>query len=290
MCYFIDIPSSGAILSLMILSLIIHHIIRLAKRKSRMSKKNSKPPPNNKLITNFFTNCPPSEIRAQKEKKTNPIVEFYDVCLESGYDQGCQLKACADKKEELRKQFIADKARLEQIKRAQATANIICAEKDDEISILQSQVESAPSNCAQSSSLLQAKPFTEFAEDFTEQQIHQIRSVGNTKTDDSTFVLEITRALYANNIDKLQSVTVTGRSKDKSKQPVSPEKMRIFRSMFSERFHRMNEKKTEIDSRKTTLNNLINRAISNINKPNKSKSNQEQIISKINLHYANNSK
>lgn len=58
--------------------------------------------------------------------------------------------------------------------------------------------------------------------------------------------------------------------------------------MFLERLKGMNENKTDMDTRMSSLNKLINRAISNINKPNKIKSNKEEIISKINSKYSQN--
>lgn len=127
-----------------------------------MSRKFSKPPANNTRITNFFVAGHSNETTINEVKKANHIKEFYVECLESDHDQRCQRKMCADKKDELQIQLALDKTKLEQIKRAQATAVAICAEKDVEISILQRKLESAPSVCGQSSSPVQAKPFSKF--------------------------------------------------------------------------------------------------------------------------------
>lgn len=230
------------------------------------SKKFSKPPTNNSLITHFFENGNSAEIQISKEKKTDNPVGLYERCLQNSYDQSCKNEICARKKEELRVRLVKAKAKTEQLEKANATAKIICEEKDGEIAVLQGQLHSFAAensssvqiDCAEASE--QNVRFTEFSAEFSNQQMQQIRSVGTPKTEDSRFILEITRSLYSEDMEKLCSVSLTGRGKNGSKQPISPKKMQMLTSMFTERINGLPKKqletemKTDADERMKSLN------------------------------------
>lgn len=113
-----------------------------------------------------------------------------------------------------------------------------------------------------------------------------IRSIGTAKSEDSKFVLDITRILYADEKEKLKSVSVTGRSKCGTKQCISPKKMSILKSMFAERINKIQKnqesEKEEGIVRMKTLNQLINRAICNLNTVTKNKSSNVELMAKIN--------
>lgn len=266
-----------------------------------MSKRFAKRPKNNSLITKFFEKGDPSEIKPDEEIKTNSVVEFYEDCVQSAIVQTCADESCEEKKEELRQRLAIAKSKFEQLNRAVAVAQSICDEKDVEIANLQRQLktlqcpittENKPplqGDCTQL--VAQDVQFGRFNAEFSEEQMNQIKSIGESKLEDSKFVLDITRALYSDNIEKLRHVSVTGRSKDGSKQPISPKKMNTLKSMFTERLNGIQQKqesktqtKTEIDisDRMKTLNQLLNRAIFNLNTTTKNKSNNEEINAKIN--------
>lgn len=268
-----------------------------------MSRKFSIPPKKNSLITTFFEKGNLSEITADEEEKTNSVVEFYEGCVQNSNVRTCPDETCEEKKEELRQRLAVAKSKFEQLNKAVAVARSICDEKDDEIANLQRQlntlqrtikVNEPPSegDCTQPAE--QDIPFGKYSAEFTEEQLNQIKSIGESKSEDSKFVLDITRALYTDNIEKLRHVSVTGRSKDGSKRPISPKKMNTLKFMFAERLNGIQQKqerknqtqtetKTEIDvsDRMKTLNQLINRAIFNLNTTTKSKSNNEEINAKM---------
>lgn len=258
--------------------------------------KKSKAPEKNKLITSFFSSTAKTTTEFPEPKEINNIEAFYIEQL-----KGCNKNTCEVKKSDLQKQLNAAKAKLAQIEKAQAAAMTICTEKDEEISILQRQTQ--PNNTvvmsnvpvivsydAASSSAREEvtpdKPFTKFADSFNGHQLSSIQSIGISCSQDSTFILEVIRSLYAENIEKLHRVTVTGRSKDESKEPISPKKKEVLSSMFIERL----KDQPQSDVRMRNLNKLAGRAIVNITKVMKKKNSHDEAMSKINETFKNNEK
>lgn len=102
--------------------------------------------------------------------------------------------------------------------------------------------------------------YVEFENNFSPDAMETIRSCGDEEAMDSKFILTAVRDLYDGRLGDLQTKNVSGRSKDITKQPVTPEKMNILRGMFKERM--TYSKKS--DERKT-LNRIIKTAIQTIN-------------------------
>lgn len=109
------------------------------------------------------------------------------------------------------------------------------------------------------------KVFHEFEKEFTAPSIEKLRSIGPDEKEDSVFIHAVVRGLYEHNIDDLVKKSVTGRSKDNTKEPISPSKMLIMSKMFKERIE-THASVTENDKRIKKLNKFIKIAIDNINK------------------------
>lgn len=236
------------------------------KGKIQPSKKNN-------LITNYFVESDKTDIPQECIITKDSIVEFYDICLKTAESQCCENQSCKEEKSALEEQLALCKVKLEQIKRAQETAESVCEEKDGVIAALKAELVLPPTQNSHQNLTIEdttkSLSFSTFSSVLSEEQISQIRSIGNTTTEDSTFVLHIIRSLYQDNLEKLNNISVTGRAKNAKKQPISPNKKKTVHSMFSERLDALDEAKSNLDKRKAQLNQLINRAIANIVKKNK---------------------
>lgn len=248
-----------------------------------MSRKKSNVPKNNTLITNFFSKPQESYVPIQDPtevaKDINHIDDFYIMAVD-----GCQSKVCNDKKLSLQQRLASAKSKLEQIKKAQAVAMSICTEKDEHVSILLRKLDLVGTDTkSDGASSAQTLPFSKFEHVFEEGDLKRIRSLGNSVPEDSTFVLQVTKSLYASNLDQLRHKSVTGRSKDNSKEAITPEKMNLLKSMYIERMGRL----PGSESRLGHLNQLTNRAILNINNAKKNKKDREDMLSNINEQFKN---
>lgn len=105
--------------------------------------------------------------------------------------------------------------------------------------------------------------FDGFENEFSTDSMEQIRLIELVQEEDSAFVLAAMRGLYDGKLDVLSKKTVTGRSKIGGKEPISPEKLSIIKTLFN--------KRVEINSinsieRKKKINKHVKTAIENINK------------------------
>lgn len=106
------------------------------------------------------------------------------------------------------------------------------------------------------------KMYHEFVNEFSAESIEKFRSIGLAQEEDSAFVLALVRSLYENNLNVLSKKTVSGRSKNKTKEPISPAKKSIITNIFNKRLGT----NSNSGERKKKLNTLIKTAIGNINK------------------------
>lgn len=81
---------------------------------------------------------------------------------------------------------------------------------------------------------IRPKIYNEFAVKFPIESMEKLRSIGLEQEQDSLFMHAVVRGLYEGNINVLSSKTTTGRSKDKTKEPISPKKD-IMTKIFNER-------------------------------------------------------
>lgn len=108
-----------------------------------------------------------------------------------------------------------------------------------------------------------------------------IRSVRKGPENDSNFVLNIARALYRDDFSKLKNRTATGRSKDSSKEAVTPLKKDIIESMFKKRIE--DEGNQNLEIRLKSVNKHLRSAIFNIIKAESKNNDAPQSPSASNL-------
>lgn len=258
-------------------------------RGSKSSK-----PKNNTLITSFYSkgaHNPKFATKTPVQKIKNHIDQFYDLQLDA-----CRNKDCANNISELREQLIAIKAKHAQIEKAQAVAREICDDKDKEIANLQRKVDAMSAVAKPNSTEMSSEsvsnalignsspndlPFIQFANNFKESHLKTIRSIGESISEDSTFILQILRGLYADNLEQVKHISVTGRSGNNTKEKIAPEKMSILSSMFAERLSGLPQSK----NRNGNLNQLTARALVNITNAMRSQNNNKETISKINEQF-----
>lgn len=115
--------------------------------------------------------------------------------------------------------------------------------------------------------------FSKFLGEFNDSQMAQLRSLGPTIRDDSTFVSSVMRFLYSERLDclKNKSVSGRGRTKEEKKEQLTPHKKTVLDEMFGERINCLTSNKDEIINRKKNLNKYVKDAISNINRSEQSK-------------------
>lgn len=233
------------------------------------------------VITNFFqvaeTNerSSTAEVNQSNTKQTDPkpTADFYaNYLLENIEDEKCTGFRCDADKNELKRKIEKTKQEIEQILKAQKFAAEIIKEKDNKIKLLQEQIEKhnaaknqSDSQIATNIAAMNKPPFEDFVQWFTEEQMESIRKVQNSFSEDSTFVLRVTRSLYAENLNDVRNITVKGQGKDSSKKKIDGEKLKIMTEMFSERIDGIADiEEASKDDRKHRLNTLLNRAITNI--------------------------
>lgn len=107
---------------------------------------------------------------------------------------------------------------------------------------------------------LQSK-YRKFSDILPENTLKVLRSLENTKSKDSKFILTALRGLYADRMDELKNINLSGISKkNEDKRPMTPEKQDSLRQMLRER--------TNDSERVSQINRLIKTAIETINKKN----------------------
>lgn len=262
-----------------------------------MSKKNNKKAVNNTTITDFFKKqvvSTESNLMSTENSSTanrtypKPSSVFYNNCLlENVQDENCINALCADDKTDLKVKILEAKKTIDQILKAQQFAAEIIKEKEEKILLLQKQIgineyvqpssssssswQEVTANVAAKITSSNSLLFEDFVQSFTEEQLAIIRSIEKSFSADSTFILTVTRSLYANNLNDLQNITVKGR-KNCTKKEIDAQTLKTITDIFSERIDSI----TDIDEvakmdRKKRLNTLLNRAITNINNVNKKK-------------------
>lgn len=204
----------------------------------------------------------------------------------------CEIESYADERKELKQKIATAKIEIDRIIQAQQTVTKICIEKDEVIRSLRIEastendfkygvhrdkesskekdlaIDSQPNASTSDSKavLLNDSLFKQFENCFTIVQLQIIRKIGNAKRENSTFISNILRALFAENMHQLFSITATGRTTNgQKKENIDQDKMNTLYGMFSERLtNQKNETdKLEISVRLKRLNKLINSAISN---------------------------
>lgn len=99
---------------------------------------------------------------------------------------------------------------------------------------------------------------------FSTSELTTLRSVPFTSSKDSTFILQILRLLYKDDLHALNSRTASSKTPDKN--PISPEKKDIINGLYNERLSCLKLNAFDFDKRKSKLNELTMTGIHNIRK------------------------
>lgn len=104
--------------------------------------------------------------------------------------------------------------------------------------------------------------FASYGSHFNENSLAILRGITFEKSSDATFIRKCLVSLYERNLSTLKSKSVTGRSKDRSKEPISPEKMMVLENIFNERIEAIPnitrlEKDARLDKFKRNLAKVI---------------------------------
>lgn len=238
-----------------------------------------------KKISNFFNNVkvlPEIQSNESESRSNEPDHRvFYKSCLNE--QNQCQNEFCINKKNELEQK---KEEVLKKIKKNEDAIKIcanILSRKEEEIKKLHQDVErleikekivlatgailntNTNENCMES--------FSTFGNNFTAEELSQLRSIGLSSREDSTFVASCLKFAYKENISILKTKSVTGKTTKSSqtKEPVSPKKMEMFSKIFTERVNLITNDATEREARVKRFNKYIKDAINNINKSTQSK-------------------
>lgn len=151
---------------------------------------------------------------------------------------------------------------LKQAKMLLRKANDVNMQKDIQITALKQQLKNIEKK-VDSNKLL----FENHVHQFESNDIKKIRSIKAGQQHDSAFILNITRALYRNEENKLQERQATSRKYKKStKSEISADKKEIMRQMFEERVVNESETGDEYDEtaqRLRKLNTHVRHALKN---------------------------
>lgn len=115
--------------------------------------------------------------------------------------------------------------------------------------------------------------FENFNGVFPNETISSLRSLDSKKECDSSFVLTAVRGLYRENLERLKNKSYSGISKNKTKEALTPEKLKCLRSVYEERLNYIeNDVDTsEIMERKGKFAKHVKTALETINSNNKMK-------------------
>lgn len=241
---------------------------------------------------------PVVEKEAEREEVQSVTQQFYKECLAT-QSMICNQQRCFEVRSTLKSKIKHIQSKNQDIKDAIGTCRSIIAEKDQEIAALTKIVESltvigdcpststesnivdCPSTSTESNIVeRQTEPlnFIEYVNYFSEDQLSQLRSIGGSKPEDSSFVSTALRGLYDGKLDTLRSKTVCGRGQ---KEKMTPKKVEIINEMFQQRLHKCTSDANERIVRKKRLNKLIKDAQFNITKSLNKKKEEDEICRRL---------
>lgn len=226
-------------------------------------------------ITNYFKIVKTVNIVEEDSENISVATEFYRNQLHTT----CDKNSCIELKTMLRSKIdeIEEKC-LKRKKQIEICQNII-GEKKIEVARLQKTLEiSQPIEISQqklnpthTTPRTQILIFSSFLCNLSEEQLADIRLVGPSKAEDSTFVLTSLRNLYQGRLEILQKKTITGRSKKgETKEMLTPINVDIIKRLFRERMMNVVTEEEERVVREKKVNKYIKDAQANITKSIKS--------------------
>lgn len=189
----------------------------------------------------------------------------------------------SDEIDDLRAEIKLLSKELKQAKVLLRKANDVNMQKDFEIAALKKQLNSGK-NELNASALL----FEKHVHQFDPNDMKKIRSIKSGMQQDSTFILNITKALYKNEEIKLKNRRATSRKyKDSTKLEISAEKKAIMQQMLQERVNNESEiggDANETAKRLKRLNEHMRHALKNSISANENKRKQNQNVNTVNTN------
>lgn len=237
-------------------------------------------------ITEFFK----SQKNIDTSVKINTVSnEFYDSSLQEKIDE-CTLVNCATEKLQLLSTLDKSKQKLEQIRQSLDVCARIRLKKEAAILKLKAGIPDSSTESGAATPAIDKKTiFLKYSSIFDAKDLAEIRSIIDSKPNDSTFVLKIIRCLYKDNIEKVGLITVSGRSRsDQAKQQMTPEKHSITKGMFDERLDILQLKLCDHARRKKELSTHIRNAFKNITNAKTGKNVDEKVMQEINQKFNSN--
>lgn len=196
----------------------------------------------------------------QQPKKANDA--FYEDC-ES--EHRCSSE-CTVEKDNLKIKINETKETIKKIEDAIISCRSIIVEKNFEIENLQKRL---PEDSNPVSNDAPELMYTSYSNVFSCEQTTQLRSIGTSARNDSTFIIYAIRCLYAENIDSVRNKSACGKKVkrgEKQKTMMTPEKKKTIENIFDERMRGSGLSILEQNFRKKQLNKLIKDALANITK------------------------
>lgn len=107
---------------------------------------------------------------------------------------------------------------------------------------------------------------SKFGTIFTATELQRLRTFNVTKIHDSTFILNVVKFLYKDNLEKLSKVSLTGLSTNEKKERISPAHYDIIKQLFRIRLESLSLDTKEFILREKALHKHIKSAIFNLSK------------------------
>lgn len=213
-------------------------------------------------------------------ENTNSSEGFYKECLkEQMQKQNCCINTCVEEMTRLQKMLDDKKEKLRQVERSISVCKRICNTKDNLIESLKTKLSTTPAPPSKSTVGANPKiPLQEFSSNFNDSQLSEFRSFGSGKNHDSSFVNFVVRQVYAEDLHKLNFISLTGRCRaGEKKEIMSPSKKKLICDVFYARLDDVEKSKEPREARKKNINVLVKTAINNIRNQTK-KSTQKVIV------------
>lgn len=178
-------------------------------------------PPNANQITNYF------QVKKKIEFVDVPVIQeetvsdsFYEKCLNEKLS--CDAN-CENRKLELRNRLKEEKIKLANLEKSLSSCLFILELKNEKINKLMkknelngervsaavnttNRIPKSPLNIAKSPTLISAEIFKGHGNYFTSVQLAQLRSYGKEMRNDSTFILNVMRFLYIDDVAALKGI------------------------------------------------------------------------------------
>lgn len=237
-------------------------------------------------ITNFFKSKKTVGNFSDEEDDNSTIAErFYKTQI----GKECAKIDCVQEKSKLQQQISETEKKIELRREQIKFAQTIIAEKNYEIARLQAVITPVEQPLVESASQFGREQmesgnqtakindppmqkagqekndaFAGFSLHFEEPQLADLRLIGITNREDSTFVFVAVRNLYHDRLEVLKKRSLTGRSENGDKQSLTPENVKVIKQLFKERMCQVeaNERAT----RERNVNKLIKDSLENITK------------------------